>query len=105
MADNEKQLSIEIKPEVASGQYSNLAIITHSPSEFIFDFASMLPGIAKPTVNSRIIMAPEHAKRLLVALQDNIGKYESTIGPINFAGQKPSFPIGGFGGNGNGAKS
>lgn len=102
MADD-KQLSIEIKPEVASGSYSNLAIITHSQSEFIIDFASMLPGIPKPTVHNRIIMTPEHAKRLFLALQDNIVKYEANNGEINLnMAPKATYPMGGFGG---GAKS
>ena len=77
-----QQLSIDIKPDVAKGQYSNLAIISHSRSEFIIDFATMLPGIQKPEVNSRIIMTPEHAQRLLNALADNIQKYESQFGRI-----------------------
>ncbi|MDE6146887.1 MAG: DUF3467 domain-containing protein [Bacteroidales bacterium] len=100
---NEKEVSIELKQEVAKGIYSNLAIITHSRSEFIIDFASMLPGLPKPEVQSRIIMTPEHAKRLFLALQDNLNKYESQNGPITLGGDpKPSFPMGGFGG---GAKS
>jgi len=72
--DNE--LNIELSSEVALGTYSNLAIINHSSSEFIFDFISMLPGIPKPQVNSRIIMTAEHAKKLMLAIQDNIAKYE-----------------------------
>ena len=100
---NEKELSIELKPDVAKGTYSNLAIITHSRSEFIIDFASMLPGLPKPEVHNRIIMTPEHAKRLFMALQDNINKYESQHGPIDLGVEnKPHFPIGGLGG---GAKS
>lgn len=100
---NEKELSIEIKPEVAQGSYSNLAIITHSHSEFIIDFARMLPGLPKPEVSNRIIMTPEHAKRLFLALQDNINKYESQNGPISLATEpKATFPIGGLG---SGAKS
>ena len=74
---NEKELSIDLKQDVAKGSYSNLAIITHSHSEFIIDFATMLPGLPKPEVSNRIIMTPEHAKRLFLALQDNINKYES----------------------------
>ena len=98
----EKQLGIEIKPEVAGGSYSNLAIITHSASEFVFDFASMLPGMPKAMVQSRIIMTPEHAKRLFLALQDNIQKYESMNGPIELgnAPKGATFPMGGIGGNG-----
>lgn len=83
---NEKannQLQIEIKPEVAQGTYANLAIITHSSCEVILDYVSMLPGMPKAEVKSRIIMAPEHAKRLLFALQDNIKKYEHQYGEID----------------------
>ena len=102
---NDNGLKIDVKPEIAKGSYSNLAIITHSPTEFILDFASMLPGLAKPEVHDRIIMNPEHAKRLLYDLQDNISKYESQNGPIVLPeANKGTFPMGGFGG-GNGAKS
>ena len=80
--DNEKGLSIDLKQDVAKGSYSNLAIITHSHSEFILDFATMLPGLPKPEVHNRIIMTPEHAKRLFLALQDNISKYEKVFGEI-----------------------
>jgi hypothetical protein len=65
---NEKEFSIDLKQEVAKGSYSNLAIITHSHSEFIIDFATMLPGLPKPEVSNRIIMTPEHAQRLFLAL-------------------------------------
>lgn len=100
---NEKEFKIELKPEVAKGSYSNFALITHSHSEFVIDFATMLPGLPKPEVSNRIIMTPEHAKRLLLALQDNIAKYEKQHGQISLGGeQKPTFPMGGFGG---GAKS
>ena len=91
---NEKEFKIELKPEVAKGSYSNLAIITHSHSEFIIDFATMLPGLPKPEVGNRIIMTPEHAKRLFLALQDNINKYESQHGQITLAGEpKATFPM------------
>ena len=100
---NEKEFKIELKPEIARGSYSNLAIITHSHSEFIIDFATMLPGIQKPEVSNRIIMTPEHAKRLYLAIQDNSNKYESQHGSIALGGEpKATFPMGGFGG---GAKS
>ena len=100
---NEKEFKIELKPEIAKGSYSNLAIITHSHSEFIIDFATLLPGIQKPEVSNRIIMTPEHAKRLFLALQDNINKYESQNGQIMLVGEtKATFPMGGFG---SGAKS
>jgi len=81
--DEKKGINLEIKPEIARGIYSNLAIITHSHSEFILDFASLLPGMPKAEVGSRIVMTPEHAKRLLSALMDNITKYESQFGLID----------------------
>ena len=68
------QFQLGIRPEVAQGVYSNLALISHSHSDFVIDFAQALPGMPKPDVCSRIILAPEHAKRLLAALQDNIYK-------------------------------
>ena len=76
------QLQIEVKPEVAMGTYANLAVVTHSQSEFVLDFVSMLPGMPKAEVASRIILVPEHAKRLLFALQDNLQKYEAQLGNI-----------------------
>lgn len=82
---NQNQISIELKEDVAQGIYSNLAIITHSPSEFIVDFIRVMPGIPKAEVKSRIILTPEHAKRLLHALKDNIVKFESVHGPIKHA--------------------
>lgn len=83
MAESQKQdLNIELPQEVAQGNYSNLAIISHSTSEFIIDFAAVLPGLQKATVKSRIILTPEHAKRLLYSLQDNITRYENAIGKI-----------------------
>lgn len=85
--DNENKMSLELKPEIAMGEYSNLAIITHSHSEFIIDFATMFPGLPKPQVHNRIVMTPEHAKRLLNALSDNIRKYESNFGTIALAEQ------------------
>ena len=76
------QINIELKEDVAQGTYSNLAIITHSSSEFVLDFVRVMPGIPKAEVKSRIILTPEHAKRLLQALNDNIEKYEKIHGPI-----------------------
>jgi len=84
---NNKQINIEISPEMAGGTYSNLAVITHSQSEFIVDFVQMMPGIPKPKVASRIVMTPEHAKRLLMALHDNIAKFESENGEIKLRKQ------------------
>lgn len=93
-------LNIELSEEVAQGTYSNLAIISHSSSEFILDFIRLMPGVPKASVKSRIIITPEHAKRLLAALQDNIVKFESQFGPIHQGGAGNSFmpPIVGFGG-------
>lgn len=80
--NQEQKLCIEVPEDVADGVYSNLAIISHSTSEFIVDFATILPGIAKAKVKSRVILTPEHAKRLLLSLQENITRYESNIGKI-----------------------
>jgi len=77
-----KQLNIELPEEVAEGTYSNLAIISHSNSEFVLDFIRLVPNVAKAKVKSRIILSPQHAKRLMRALSDNIGKYEAQFGPI-----------------------
>ncbi len=78
----QNQINIELNDEVAQGIYSNLAIITHSSAEFVLDFVRVMPGVPKARVQSRIILTPEHAKRLLLALQDNIAKYESAHGKI-----------------------
>lgn len=75
-------IDIELDAEVAQGHYSNLAIISHSTSEFILDFAAILPGLPKAKVKSRIILTPEHAKRLLMSLQENVARYESNVGRI-----------------------
>ena len=90
------QLNIEISEEVADGVYSNLAIITHSNSEFVLDFVRVMPGVPKAKVKARILLTPQHAKRLMRALADNIGKYEQVHGaikdtdmpqvPMNFGG-------------------
>ena len=75
-------IDIELDAEVAQGHYSNLAIISHSTSEFILDFAAILPGLPKAKVKSRIILTPEHAKRLLLSLQENVARYETNVGRI-----------------------
>ena len=80
-----QQINIELTDEIAEGTYSNLAIITHSQSEFIIDFVKMMPGIPKAKVKSRIILTPQHAKRLLRALKENITKFESMHGMIKEA--------------------
>lgn len=75
-------VEIELDAQVGEGVYSNLALITHSTSEFILDFATVMPGLPKARIKSRVILTPEHAKRLLRSLQENIVRYESTIGKI-----------------------
>lgn len=75
-------IQIELSPDVAQGTYANLAIISHSHAEIVTDFVRILPGMPKAPVVSRILLAPENAKRLLAALQDNIIKYEAQFGPI-----------------------
>ncbi len=89
--DNQQgqQLQIELRPEIAAGIYSNFVLIAHSNTEFVLDFASMLPGLPKVQVGSRVIMAPEHAKRLLAALQENIVNYEREFGKIEIPNQQP----------------
>jgi len=87
--NNVSNLNIDISPEVSEGVYSNLAIISHTPAEMVLDFAQMLPGNKNAAVRSRIIMNPIHAKRLLMALNDNIQKYESQFGTI----EEPKAPM------------
>ena len=79
---NPNQLNIEISEEVAEGTYANLAIITHSHAEFVVDFVNVMPGTPKSKVKSRIILTPQHAKRLMKALIENIQKYEAVNGTI-----------------------
>lgn len=107
MDNNEKkQIQLELKPEIAKGSYSNLAIISHSQSEFIIDFATVLPGLAKPEISNRIVMTPEHAKRLLNALADNINKFENQFGKIgNGTEPKGTFNLADFANLGGGNKS
>jgi ribonuclease BN (tRNA processing enzyme) len=76
------QLNIEISEEVAEGSYANLAIITHSHAEFVIDFVNVMPGTPKSKVKSRIIFTPQHAKRFMKAMTDNIQKYETVNGQI-----------------------
>ena len=87
--DQQQGLQLELPQDVAQGEYANFAIITHSSSDFIIDFARVLPGVAKAQVKSRVILAPEHAKRLLGALQENIMRYEKEFGPIRIPNQEP----------------
>jgi hypothetical protein len=97
--ENKKQqgINIELSEEIAEGVYSNLAIITHSASEFIMDYIRIMPGVPKGKVKSRIIMTPEHAKKLHRALSDNLSKYENAHGQIKETDQMSSVPLN-FGG-------
>ena len=79
---NPNQLNIELSEQVAEGEYANLAIISHSHMEFVLDFIRLVPNVPKAKVKSRIIITPQHAKRLMKALADNINKYESQHGVI-----------------------
>ncbi len=95
MAENDKgqQLNIELSEEIAEGEYVNLAMIAHSSSEFVIDFIKMMPGVPKAKVKSRIVITPEHAKRLLFALKDNVDKYEASHGPVKQSDEPPKFPM------------
>jgi len=86
MEQEQNNIQIELNDETAQGIYSNLAIIAHSSSEFVVDFVRIMPGIPKAKVQSRIILTPEHAKRLMLALVDNVKKFESQNGEIKLAG-------------------
>lgn len=83
------QINIELDEKTAEGTYSNLAIINHSASEFVVDFVSIMPGAPKAKVKSRIVLTPQHAKRLLKALGENIHRFESAHGPIQESEQAP----------------
>lgn len=78
----QKQISIELSDEMAEGVYSNLAIISHSQSEFVLDFIRMMPNVPKAKVKSRVILTPQHAKRLMRALEDNLKKFEQQFGQV-----------------------
>ena len=90
------QLNIELSEEIAEGIYSNLAVITHSNSEFVIDFIKMMPGVPKAKVKARIVLTPQHAKRLMKALKDNISKFESVHGQVKDT-EFPALPMN-FGG-------
>ena len=90
------QLQVELKEDVAQGVYSNLAVIAHSSSEFVMDFVRIMPGVAKAQVKSRIVMTPEHTKRLVLALQDNLRKYEAQFGEIRLPERQGYMPAPSF---------
>lgn len=87
----DNQVQIELPEDVAEGMYSNLAVIAHSSSEFVVDFVRVMPGVPKAKVKSRIILTPEHAKRLLFALNDNIQRFESQNGIIDLEKNQAGF--------------
>ena len=95
--ENQNQINIELSEDVAEGVYVNLAMIAHSNSEFVIDFIRIMPGLPKAKVKSRIIITPEHAKRLLGALKDNIKKYEESFGSIIQSDDELNLPLN-FGG-------
>ncbi len=95
MANDKKEIKIELPPEVASGHYSNFAVISHSPNEFFLDFITVAPNMPQARVQSRVIMTPENFKNLLFAIRENVQRYESNFGEIRH--KQPA-----NGGNGNG---
>lgn len=92
---NKNQLQIQLRPEMAEGRYSNLAMVGHGPNEFLIDFIFAAPGMPQAPVVSRVILSPENAKQLMFALTDNVKKYEAQFGEIKQRGTK----AGGFGAN------
>ena len=86
-----KQLKIEIDENIGQGEYVNFAIVTHSAAEFVMDFIRILPGLTKSKVKSRIVISPMHAKTFLIALKDNIEKYEKKFGEITLGVSKKPF--------------
>lgn len=90
---NKNQINIDLPEDVAEGIYSNLAIISHSQSEFVIDFVRLVPNVPKAKVKSRIILTPTHAKRLMKALADNINKFEAQHGKIGDVAQTPPMPM------------
>lgn len=90
---NPNQINIELNEDIAEGTYANLAIITHSSSEFVLDFIRIMPGVPKARVKSRIVMTPEHAKKLMRALAENVGKYESVHGVIREDNSQQGIPL------------
>ena len=91
MAEN--QLKINIAPDKAQGVFANLALIAHTPTEFVLDFAQLMPGIPQANVVSRIVVTPDQAKKILGALQNNIGQYEQKFGTMTCSRQYPSIDL------------
>lgn len=94
MSEEKKQnIDIEINDQVAEGIYSNLAVINHSPTEFVVDFVQMMPGVPKAKVKSRIVLTPQHAKRLVNALAENVRRYEAQFGEVKDHQQSTAMPF------------
>ncbi len=92
MNEQEGQINIELDENIAEGIYSNLAIINHSASEFVLDFVCIMPGVPKAKVKSRIVLTPQHAKRLVKALAENVHRFEVAHGEIKDT-EQPSIPL------------
>jgi hypothetical protein len=92
MSENTKKgIDLELDEATAQGHYANLAIISHSATEFVIDFAAIMPGLPKAKIKTRVVMCPEHAKRLLMSLQDNVTRYESTVGRLDIRAQAAAY--------------
>jgi hypothetical protein len=91
-SNQQEQINIELDEKIAEGIYSNLAIINHSSSEFVLDFVCIMPGVPKAKVKSRIVLTPQHAKRLLKAMGENIHRFEAAHGEIKDV-EQPSIPL------------
>ena len=97
MENKQNEMNIDLSEDLATGVYSNLAIITHSPAEFVCDFVQIMPGMPKGKVRSRVIMTPQNAKRFLQALTDNMHKYEQNFGAVEDASAGEGYPPMNFG--------
>lgn len=86
-SDNNAEIKLQFSDDAAQGKYANLAVVAHSSSEFVIDFAKVLPGFQSPLVHTRVIMVPEHLKRLIAALQDNMNKFEQQYGEVKLPEQ------------------
>ena len=88
---NVQQINIQLDEKVSSGEYANFVVVTHSPAEFVLDFTRILPGVPKAKVHSRIIMAPQHAKAFVGAINENIKKFENKHGEIKIPNKGEGF--------------
>ncbi|MBP3774699.1 MAG: DUF3467 domain-containing protein [Bacteroidaceae bacterium] len=90
---NNEELQVDVPAEVAQGVYANRSMVSHSSADFVVDFFGVLPGLPRPILKSRVVLAPEHAKRLFMALADNVRKYEQTFGEIKLPMNPPMPPM------------